>query len=263
MSFCKRIARSLACAVLLLNVPALHAEPARIVKRFIACPVYRDTDAGRKSGCWLSEDPAEGVRYDISDGRIKPILGRQVFVEGAVSSDDANLCGGIVLQPVNVSVLDTPCKEFLIPAEGHPGRRFELPGEVMQPTSVPRVLPPPPYGPREFIILFELNSDFLVYQYAELIVEKAVLYMRASKARRVTITGYAATRGAEVSGQLVRESPAIAEARARMIAEAFTRLGVARELLQLQWQVEPATAPSAPDGLTEAAKRRAVIAIEP
>ena len=33
---------------------------------FIACPVYRDTNNGRKSGCWLTSDPASGTRYDVT-----------------------------------------------------------------------------------------------------------------------------------------------------------------------------------------------------
>jgi outer membrane protein OmpA-like peptidoglycan-associated protein len=239
------------------------AAAAPTVKRFIACPVYRDTNAGRKSGCWLATDPADGVQYDVTGGRIKPILGHRILVEGAVTRDGGEMCGGVVLEPVSVSVLPDDCKEYLIPAEGHSGRRFVLPTEVMQPTSVARQLPPPPYEPRTFTVLFELNSDFLVYQYAELIIEKAVLYTRASKPRRVTITGYADTRGAEVSGERIREERAIGEARARMVAEAFTRLGVQRELMDIKWTDKPAKADPPTDGLTEAAKRRVEIRIEP
>lgn len=232
------------------------------VELFIGCPIYRDTDAGRKSGCWLAEDPASGIRYDVTGGRIKPILGQQILVEGVVSSLDGNLCGGVVLEPVNVSVLPQQCKPHLIPAEGHPGRRFTLPADVMQPTDVPRTLPPPPYASREYTVEFELNSDFLVYQYSEIILENAALYIKASKPRRVVITGYAATRGIEVSGQQVRENIAIAEARASMVAEAFRRLGIPRSLLQLEHRPEPAVRAIADHGLTQSAQRRVTIRVE-
>jgi outer membrane protein OmpA-like peptidoglycan-associated protein len=259
------LSRLLAFALLALSgAPrADEALAVGVVKRFIGCPVYRDTDAGRKSGCWLASDAVDGVQYDITSGRIKPILGQQVLVEGVATDAGRELCGGVVLEPVSVSVLDETCKAFLIPAEHHPGRRFALPAETMQPTSVPRALPLPPYSTSEYTIRFELNSDFLVYQYAEIIIEKAVLYAKASKPRRVLITGYAATRGAHISGQRIREDLAIAEARARMVAEAFTRLGVPRELLRLEWRAEPANAaPPDDDGLVEAAKRRVEIRIE-
>lgn len=256
-------ARSLCVLTTLIAGAAVADQSAPRVERFIGCPVYRDTDAGRKSGCWLADDPATGIRYDVTGGRIKPILGQLVLVEGAVSSLDKDLCGGVVLEPVNVSVLPQPCKQHLIPAEGHPGRRFALPARVMQPTDVPRTLPPPPYTTREYTIEFELNSDFLVYQYSETILEDAALYIKASKPKRVVITGYAATRGTEVSGQLIREDIAIAQARADMVAEAFRRVGISRDLLQLERRGETASPAPAEHGLTESAKRRVTIRIEP
>jgi outer membrane protein OmpA-like peptidoglycan-associated protein len=256
------VALRAAAALLLGNVAIADESKAPQVERFIGCPVYRDTDAGRKSGCWLVDDPATGVRYDVTGGRLKPILGQMILVEGAVAQQDARLCGGVILEPVSVSVLPQTCKPHLIPAEGHPGRRFALPANVMQPSSVPRVLPPPPYEPKTYTILFELNSDFLVYQYSETIIESAVLYTKASKPRRVLISGYAATRPIEVSGQSIREDIAIARARAQMVAEAFRRLGVPADSLEIEWKSDAETKPAG-DGLTEAARRRVEIRIEP
>jgi outer membrane protein OmpA-like peptidoglycan-associated protein len=241
---------------------APRAQPGA-VKRFVGCPIYRDTDAGRKSGCWLTGDPADGLHYDVTQGRIKPMLGRRVLIEGVVAGKDDELCGGVTLEPVNVSVLPGACKEFLIPAEGYPGRRFVLPAENMQPSTVPRELPPPPYTAREFAIEFELGSDFLVYQYAEMIIEKAALYARASKPRRITITGYAATDPFVVSGETFQEALAVAEARARMIAEALTRLGVPRDILELKWRAAPSEGFADATTLRESGKRRAVIRIAP
>ena len=43
---------------LLLASGTAHAQELRT---FIACPVYRDTDAGRKSGCWLADDPTRAL----------------------------------------------------------------------------------------------------------------------------------------------------------------------------------------------------------
>jgi hypothetical protein len=235
--------------------------PVADVKLFIGCPIYRDTDAGRKSGCWLVTNPADGQRYDISYGRIKPILGRKVLVEGVLSSRDENACGAPILEPVSVSVLEGECKPHLIPAEGHPGHRFVLPTEVMQPLTVPRTLPPPPYRPQHYTIEFDLNDDFLVYQYSEVILERAALYAQASNAREVRITGYAATQPIEVSGERIVEDLAIAKARVETIAEAFSRLGIARERINMSWHPAPAGNGDSP--LRQAAKRRVEIAVLP
>ena len=59
----KRIA-----TLLMLAAPvAAHAEDTRNLVRFVACPIYRDADSGRKSGCWLATDPASGIRYDLAE----------------------------------------------------------------------------------------------------------------------------------------------------------------------------------------------------
>jgi hypothetical protein len=231
------------------------------VKLFVGCPIYRDTDSGRKSGCWLVTNPEDGRRYDVSYGRIKPILGRKVLIEGVVSARDGNACGAPILDPVSVSVLEGECKAHLIPAAGHPGHRFVLPDEVMQPLSVPRTLPPPPYGPQHYTIEFSLNDDFLIYQYSEVILERAALYAQASTAREVRIAAYAATQPIEVSGERIVEDLSIAKARAEMVAEAFVRLGVARDTMTLSWH--PAAANPAGGALPEAAKRRVEIAVLP
>jgi outer membrane protein OmpA-like peptidoglycan-associated protein len=243
--------------------PAAAAAPAtQSVKLFVGCPVYRDSDSGRKSGCWLVTDLADGTRYDVTLGRIKPILGRKILVEGIVSTRDTNACGAPVLEPVNVSVLDAQCKAHLIPAEGHSGHRFVLPKDVMQPTHVPRKLPAPPYEPQTYTIEFELASDFLLYQYSEVILERAALFANASKARRIEIVGFAATDPVEVSGERIVEDLAIAKARAAMVAEAFARFGVAREAMHLSWRPAPIAGGNG-QPLRESAKRRVEITIKP
>lgn len=237
-------------------------SPSAGTKLFVGCPVYRDSDSGRKSGCWLVNDPADGMRYDVTLGRIKPMLGRKILVEGIISTRDTNACGAPVLEPVNVSVLEGECKAHLIPAEGYPGHRFVLPKDVMQPSHVPRELPPPPYSPQRYTIEFELGSDFLVYQYSEVILERASLYAKASEASRIEIVGYAATQPIVVSGERIVEDLAIAKARADMVAEAFARLGIPRKSMHLSWRAAAPVADSTAQ-LPEAAKRRVEITIVP
>jgi outer membrane protein OmpA-like peptidoglycan-associated protein len=229
---------------------------------FVACPIYRDTDAGRKSGCWLADDATSGVRYDATEALIKPLLGREVLVEGVIKTRDTQSCGGVILEPVSVSVLESECKAHLIPAEGHPSRRFILPTKTLQPANVPRIAPPPPYTTREYSIYFELHSDFLLYQHSEVIIDDAVTYIKAAKPKRIVVTGYADTRGFDSSGRTIKESKQVAHARAAMLTEALLRLGVDKKLIVQRASGDAPDDAMTQQGLKHAAKRRATLRIE-
>src|SRR5690606_1416098 len=65
--------RALAAALALgLALPACATPAAPAPEdtgaelRFVTCPIYRNTDAGRKSGCWLADSPEDGQRYDVT-----------------------------------------------------------------------------------------------------------------------------------------------------------------------------------------------------
>ncbi len=216
----KRLATLLA---LLAPVSAAATETGELV-RFVACPVYRDTDAGRKSGCWLATDPATGLRHDVSQSPYKPDWNFAVLVEGRTAEGGEELCGGPVLDPVRTSRLDLPCTQHMLPAEGYPGRRFVLPQRNIQPLSTPRPVPPGPYSERVFTVFFEFDKDFLVYQYGDYIVDNAVTWLRAAQPRKLVITGYAATEAETVSGVTLQERPEVATERAETMAETFRRM---------------------------------------
>lgn len=246
---------------LMLCANTQAAAPPAQVERYIACPVYRDADAGRKSGCWLATNLATGVQYDVTDALIKPILGREILVEGIVTQRDQGMCGAPILEPVFVSVLDTECKGHVIPAEGATGRRFALPAKTLQPTWVERKPPQPPYSTRDYTIYFELNSDFLLYQHSEVIIDEALTFIRASKPKHIVVTGYADTAGSTLSGRTLRETTALAQARADMVMEALLRLGVPKSKLSTRTKDDPAP-DTGMNGLSHASKRRAVITVE-
>jgi outer membrane protein OmpA-like peptidoglycan-associated protein len=228
---------------------------------FVACPVYRDTDAGRKSGCWLATDPATGIRYDVTDAANKPWVGRMILVEG-VPSGEKNICGGAVLNPVKVAILEERCAEVIIPAEGYPSKPSVLPAEYLLPLAVPRTPPAPPYSPQTWQVMFSFGDDRLVYQSVETTLEKAMLYAVASKAHKVEVTGYADTAGFSVLGRHLAEPKALAKARALMVTEALVRLGVPPATIKTSWRIDPA--PTGPDGpLSAASKRRVTIALAP
>lgn len=248
-------------AMLLVASVALADVDTRTVT-FVGCPIYRDTDLGRKSGCWLVEDPTSGVRYDVTDGPTKPQVGKMSLFEGVITNEP-DTCGGVVLRPLRQAVLDETCPVSIIPAEQYPGRRFVLPPNVLKPTWEPRELPKPPYAAQEFNIVFDYGNDFVIYQYAELILEKVSLYVKASRPKAVVITGFAATTPIEVSGRHLSEPASLAKARAEMVAEALSRLGVDRKLMRLKTDLKPQVLAGlgTPAPTPEASKRRVTIEI--
>ncbi|HKU36964.1 MAG TPA: OmpA family protein [Polyangiales bacterium] len=245
---------------------AAQSVPARpetgSTQSFVACPVYRDTDLGRKSGCWLADDAAAELRYDVTWAPIKPQIGKPVLVEGVVT-EDADTCGGVVLKPVRVSVLPGRCARTIIPPEAFPGRPSPPPVDVLKPASEPRTLPPPPYERQEFQIYFEFGRDFLIYQHAEVVLEKVQLYVKASSARQVTISGFAATDPILRSGRVLAEPLSLAEQRAKMVALALHRLGIPDEIVSTESHGSPQVSDLEAGKLPESSKRRVTITVTP
>ncbi len=192
--------------------------------RFITCPVYRDADSGKKSGCWLADDAANGWRYDISLSPSKPDWNFAVLVEGRTASTAENPCGGTVLSPVRSSILPAACPRHVLPAEGFPGRRYRLQGRYIDPSSVPRAMPPGPYTERVFPIYFEWDRHFQMYQYDDFLLDRAVTWLRAAKPRKIIVTGFAATRPEIISGRPMAERSAAARERAEEVSETLRRL---------------------------------------
>lgn len=249
--------------LLLASLALLSAEAAQAEQlRFITCPIYRDTDAGRKSGCWLAEDPATGIRYDVTNSASKPDYSYEVLVEGVVAQEGGELCGGVVLDPVRTSILPGRCTRHMLPAEGYPGRRFTLPPRNVSPLSAPRQAPAGPYADRTFSLVFDFNRDFIVYQLSDFILDQTIWWIRAAQPRRIVVTGHAATQPAEVSGQTIRERPDLARMRAERVTEALVRLGVERGRIETRWENDSAPAAiEGADGLVEPSRRRVDIEI--
>jgi hypothetical protein len=261
-----RLGVAVALTVLMSNISSAADEPSSSPAQvtpvsFIACPVYRDTSNGRKSGCWLATDLASGLRYDVSGGRSKPQIGREALIEG-VPAAGRDVCGGSILLPVHVSVLPTVCSAVMLPAEGFPGRVFQVPKNgYLPPSNVIRPLPAGPYRPRDWHIEFNFQSDFLAYQYSEVILDEAARYIRASHARRVEVVGYADGKPYVVSGRALVESSELAQSRAMMVNEALRRLAVDPAVLHVKWHDDPQPT-DADDGLAEPSKRRVTIHVE-
>lgn len=246
---------------LLGPLSAQAAETGQLV-RFVSCPVYRDTDYGRKSGCWLADDQESGLRYDVTQSPYKPDWNRAVLVEGRVSGTAPEACGATVLDPVRTSVLEAPCPRHMLPAEGFPGRKFVLPSRNVSPVAIVRKPPEGPFGPHTFSVFYEFDRSFLVYQYSDYLLDQAVHWISVAKPRRVTVTGYAATTPVAVSGHRLSERPEVAIERAEGVAESLRRLlpGLAIET-RSRLAARPVDHPDA-DSLPAQSQRRVEIRAE-
>ena len=255
--------KAAALALLALAAAPAIAAPA-VEMRFVACPIYRDTDAGKKSGCWLADSPQDGRRYDLSRSPTKPDWNYAVLVEGRPAGDQSDVCGGMVLDPVRVSILPEPCVRAMLPAEGFAGRKFVLPERNVRPLYEPRPAFPEPHGERTFEIPFEFGRSFVVYQLSDYLMDQAVAYAVAVHARRVEVTGWAATTPSVVSGRPLAEAPELAKARAEAAATWMRSLGVPANRLVVRWspRAQMINMPGA-DGLTEPSRRRVDIKVIP
>jgi len=199
---------------------------------FISCPIVRDTSS---VPCWLSEYEGQlyylGIQTDVSADFIPPSLGHKVLVEGTVSGD-RQICGGLVLEPVVISVLPelSPECDTMLMAED----RYELPFTPPRPpgpstgrlafTPPPPPPPPePPYPERTFTISYDF--DRTVNFQTPRFLSPALQYAQLVDARRVEITGY---RGAvQLSNhERVNEQEDIAQIRADQIARLLQGAGL-------------------------------------
>lgn len=252
--------RAALIATMALLTGAKNAENA---VRFIACPVYRDTDSGRKSGCWLASDPATGIRYDVTAAPTKPDWNHAILVEGIVATDGGNPCGGTVVEPARVSVIDLPCTRHLLKAEGFKGRRFALPERNVRPLYDARQRPAKPYVEGRFTIPFDYQSSFIVYQLGDYYLDATINYALDVQPAMVEIAGVAQTRPEKVSGEIVEEDQGLARRRAEVVRQALLMRGIAAERVKIVDALPGPFVDTAFDGLEWPAQRRVDVRIRP
>jgi hypothetical protein len=247
-----------------LAVPPLAAQQPSVERRnFVSCPIVRDTPS---VPCWLAEHDGElyflTLQTDVSAPVTPPWLGHRVLVEGAVAPDRPRICGGIVLEPVVLSVLpelDASCNTPVLPAE----ERYNLTFEPPRPPgpSAGRLAfagGPEPSAPAEAPREFTLRYDFdglVVFRHAGALT--AILdAAHAHKARRVTINGY---HGSVLltNGTTLVEQAAIARRRAEQVAELLRGAGLTGVEYDVRWHEETELA----DG-DDAALRRVTVNLD-
>jgi hypothetical protein len=208
------------------------APPAGERISFVACPIVRDT---RSVPCWLSEYEGDTyyltIQSDVSAEVQPPMLGHQVLVEGVVS-DKPQICGGLVLEQVRLSVLperDANCNT-LLPADerytidfnprppGPSGGRL-----AFDPVPGAATPPPPPVGPQTVQLYFDFD-DTVSFRHPAALVNLLDLAAKV-KATTMKISG---VRGAHLlsDGTLLEESATIGQRRAVEIADLLQGAGL-------------------------------------
>ena len=154
--------------------------------------------------CWLAEYDGElyflTLQTDVSAPVTPPWLGHRVLVEGTAARDRPRICGGVVLEPVVLSVLpelDAACNTAVLPAEDRYNLTFEPPrppgpsaGRLAFAGSAPTRR-----ADRSRRTTFTLRYDFdglIVFRHAG---ELTAIFdaARARRARSIAITGYRGT----------------------------------------------------------------------
>jgi hypothetical protein len=226
-----------------LSPSLIGAEATGALRNFVACPIVRDTST---VPCWLAEYQGETyfltLQTDVSAPVNPPWLGHKVMVEGRVALGKDRICGGVVLEPVRLSIaaeLDSSCNTIL-PVEEKYNLRFEPPrppgpsaGRLAFNTL------PMPVKPSE--IKRERKDYRLQYDFNGLINFKHPFaltpildYAHAMKASRVEITGYRS--GALLSdGTALQEQANLAQRRAEQIAELLKDAGLTQPRYEVRW----------------------------
>ena len=240
------------CAIAVMAPVKSHAQQPL---NFVSCPIVRDTST---VPCWLTEYDGElyymGIQTDVSAEFHPPYLGHRVLVEATVAADHERICGGIVLEPIKISVmpeLDASCNTIL-PAEdrytidfnprppGPSGGRlaFAPPPDAPAPPEAE-----PAQGPQSFELYFDIDRS-VAFRHPQQIVE-IFEYAKQVSAQTITVTG---RRGATLlsDGTRIEESSWIAERRATEIAELLTGLGTTAKV-SIRYDEKPVTADGVDD----------------
>jgi len=117
--------------------------------------------------------------------------------------------------------------------------------------------PPPPPAPaaKSFIVYFPFDRSILTPQ-AHAVVADAADYAKRGHATHITVVGYT-----DASGSL-GYNEALSEQRARVMAQALTKLGVAPPIIDVTWKGKHDLAVPTADGVREPLNRRSTIAVD-
>jgi outer membrane protein OmpA-like peptidoglycan-associated protein len=240
------VGRTTLTAILIMGAAAMVQQAIAQQRSFVSCPIVRDT---KTVPCFLTEYDGEtyylGSQQDAGSLIQLPQLKHEVLVEGRVV-EGPRVCGGIVLQPVSISVfkeVDLACSTLLPP---EPGVEAPAPRAVQ--------VRPRQNGP-DFTILFPFDEDSLAGEGAQVVMDAAAYAQHIGAAAKVKITGYRATSVLSNGQQPLIETNGIAEKRAQAVAALLRGLGVQGVTAEWKDSAEPG------DGAGDPLRRKVTISI--
>jgi hypothetical protein len=231
---------------------------------FVSCPIVRDTAS---VPCWLAEHEGEiyflTLQTDVSAPVTPPWLGHRVLVEGMVSNEP-RICGGIVLKPVHLSVLDRDAScTTMLPAEERYNLTFEPPrppgpskGRLAFDNAPAAPASPRAVSTREFVVAYSFDG-LVAFNHAGVLTQ-VLEFARAANAREIEIVGH---RGAVrlSNGQMMVEEATIGKKRAEQVAMLLQGANLTTPSYKVSWRDEAAAATGVDDHLS----RRVVITVRP
>ena len=253
-----------AVALVPAALPTAPAPGERI--SFVSCPIIRDT---RSVPCWITQYDGDTyyltIQSDVSAAVQPPMLGHQVLVEGVVS-DAPSICGGIVLDPVRLSVMperDASCNTML-PADDRytidfnprpPGPSAGRLAFAPIPRTRQAAPPPAPEGPQSVDLYFDFDKGVSFRHPGEL--SSILSLANRLPARKVKITG---VRGAHLltDRTLLRESANVGRRRAEEIAGLLQGAGLA-----VSSEIEWVDGEGEADGVDDWRTRRVTVVLTP
>jgi hypothetical protein len=256
--------KNAALAVITFALSACTSLPPPTHRNFVACPIVRDTST---VPCWLAQYEGETyfltIQTDVSAPVTPPWLGHRVLVEGVVT-DEPRICGGAVLKPVKLSViqdLDPSCNTML-PAEERYNLTFEPPrppgpsrGRLSfgDPNTKPQAASTA--LPRTFELHYEFDG-LVMFRHAQSL-QQILEFARQSGAKELSITGYRAA-SLLSNGQRMIEQASIGQRRAEQIEELLKGAGLTDVRYELLWKdVTKLT-----DGVDDSSRRRAEVIVK-
>lgn len=232
------------------------AEGKRVA--FVGCPVMRDMDMPVRP-CWLAQDGDKlyfvGMQGDTFPPAVfyPPQLKHQVLVE-AEEGEGGNICGGLPLKHVRVSVLpalDLSCDTVLPSAGMTPGPEIRPsppfrkgrglasdPSYPRQKDYKPPPPPQPPYVTKTFRLDFAFDEDF-VHLPESFVITGAAAYFQQINGSTIAIDVYR-DRVELTNGTVLEEDVVVAQRRVDRMLNLLTSWGVPVSKIETRVSSHPA-----------------------
>ncbi len=200
----------------------------------------------------LNEGIENGYRPDADDSRNSSSPTRRGVPQRDQSRGSANS---------EQSSLSSSTMQSIPVLPPYPGDEATMPtgNSIPDLNSLDNFPPPPPPPPpafvaKDFVVYFPFDQYVLTPE-AQSVVQQAAQYANDGHATRIVVVGHTDTSGS------VKYNLRLSERRAKAVADAMVGLGVAQDVMKVDWVGKTDLAVPTPDGVKEPLNRRSTISI--